>query len=94
MDLDGNVYNTVTIGTQCRITENLKTTRYNDDSPIPKVSDFWTWSNLITPACCWYHNDPLPTGFHMMPYVIGKQWPQESYVMRNGMYLQIVSGLS
>jgi hypothetical protein len=31
MDIGGNVYNTVTTGTQCRITEKLKTTRYNDD---------------------------------------------------------------
>jgi uncharacterized protein (TIGR02145 family) len=56
-DTDGNVYNSVTIGTQCWLTENLKTTRYNDGSTIPKVSDPPTWSSLITPAYCWYDND-------------------------------------
>ena len=56
-DSDGNLYNTVTIGTQCWLTENLKTTRYNDGSQIPKVSDPLAWSNLITPAYCWYNND-------------------------------------
>lgn len=56
-DIDGNVYNTVTIGDQCWLTENLKTTKYNDGTPIPKVSDFDTWSNLVTPAYCWYNND-------------------------------------
>jgi uncharacterized protein (TIGR02145 family) len=56
-DIDGNVYNIVTIGTQVWIVENLKTTRYNDGSPIPLVTDSATWSNLTTPGYCWYNND-------------------------------------
>lgn len=58
-DIEGNIYNSVTIGEQCWLTENLKTTRYNDGTLIPKVSDFWTWSNLDTPGYCWYNNDSL-----------------------------------
>lgn len=56
-DIDGNVYNTVTIGTQCWMQENLKTTRFRDGSSIPLVTDNAAWSNLTTPGHCWNNND-------------------------------------
>jgi len=49
-DIEGNVYNTVIIGTQVWMTQNLKTTRYYDSTAIPKVADNTTWSTLSTPA--------------------------------------------
>lgn len=55
-DADGNVYNTVVIGTQEWINENLHTTKLNDGTPIPLVSDNTEWVNLTTPGYCWYNN--------------------------------------
>jgi uncharacterized protein (TIGR02145 family) len=55
-DFDGNVYQTVSIGNQVWTTENLRTTRYNDGTPIPLVSDTVAWVNLMTPGFCYYNN--------------------------------------
>jgi len=57
-DIDGNVYNTITITTQTWMAENLKTTKYNDNTPIPLVTDINEWILLsTTPGYCWYRND-------------------------------------
>jgi uncharacterized protein (TIGR02145 family) len=58
-DIDGNVYQTIILGTQVWMVENLKTTKYRDGSPIPNVTDSTSWGNLTTGACCNYNNDAV-----------------------------------
>jgi len=55
-DIDGNVYHTITLGTQTWTVENLRTTKYNDGSAIPLVTDGTAWGNLTTPGYCYYNN--------------------------------------
>ena len=60
-DVDGNVYHTVTIGTQTWMIENLCTTRLNDSTIIPVINDSATWRNMESMGYCWYNNnDSVP----------------------------------
>ncbi len=56
-DIDGNVYNTVTIGSQVWMVENLKTTKYRSGDLIANVTDNAAWAALATGAYCWYNNN-------------------------------------
>jgi uncharacterized protein (TIGR02145 family) len=56
-DIDGNTYKTVTIGTQCWMQENLKTTRYRNGDPIPTGLSAIDWSGTTSGAYAIYNND-------------------------------------
>jgi len=56
-DVEGNLYNSISIGNQIWMKENLKTTLYNDGSSIPNIKDSLMWYNSTTPAYCWYRNE-------------------------------------
>jgi len=56
-DIDGNIYHTVTIGSQIWLSENLKTTKYNDGTSIPLVTDNNVWKDNAIKAYCWNKND-------------------------------------
>jgi len=55
-DADGYTYKTVTIGEQEWFAENLKTSKYNDGTVIPNVTDDTEWDDLETGAWCNYNN--------------------------------------
>lgn len=56
-DIDGNIYQTIKIGTQWWMAENLKVTHYRNGDSIPNVTDETAWSNLTTGAYGNYNND-------------------------------------
>jgi Fibronectin type III domain./Fibrobacter succinogenes major domain (Fib_succ_major). len=58
-DADGNVYDTIVIGTQTWMKQNLKTTKYSDNTSIPYVPGNTAWSALTGPGYCWYNNDSV-----------------------------------
>jgi uncharacterized protein (TIGR02145 family) len=55
-DIDGNTYNTVQIGTQMWMAENLKVTHYNDGTSIPNLVDGDSWRFTSSGAYCEYDN--------------------------------------
>jgi uncharacterized protein (TIGR02145 family) len=67
-DINGNVYNTVKIGNQVWMKENLRTTTLIDGTDIPEVTNNdWSYQNagycdtltlhIGNPARCWYDNN-------------------------------------
>ena len=58
-NIEGNEYETIGIGTQIWMAENLKTTLYNDGSKIPQVLKDSVWDYLHSPGYCWYKNDSI-----------------------------------
>lgn len=55
-DVDGNIYKTVTIGTQVWMAENLRTTKYRNGNLISKITDPTAWASQTTGAYCSYDN--------------------------------------
>jgi uncharacterized protein (TIGR02145 family) len=57
IDIDGNKYDTIAIGTQTWMVENLKTTHYRNGDPIPVLADSAQWNNDLIGAYCNYDNN-------------------------------------
>ncbi len=66
-DYENNAYNTVEIGSQCWLKENMRTTHYANGTSIPIST-----SNSFTDAyCCYPNNDPTTVPVYGLLY----NWP-------------------
>jgi uncharacterized protein (TIGR02145 family) len=57
VDIDGKRYNTVKIGNQVWLSENLKAIHFADGTTISEVTGNSAWAALTTPGLCAYGND-------------------------------------
>jgi len=99
-DQEGNVYKTITIGTQTWMAENLRATKYNDGTSIPNVNNNSDWSNLSTGAYCSYNNqttiEPIATyGYLYNWYTVntGNLAPKGWHVATNNEWAILISYL-
>src|ERR1035437_62807 len=97
-DGDGNVYDTVNIGSQTWLSENLKTTRYINGVRIPNCTDDGIWSILQTPAFCYYNNDSTSKNILYNWYAVntGKLCPLKWHVATDSDWigLELAFGMS
>jgi len=60
-DYDGNIYNTVKIGNQVWMAENLRVTHYPNGNTIANITDNTNWADLAdnntSAALCFYNNN-------------------------------------
>jgi uncharacterized protein (TIGR02145 family) len=56
-DIDGNIYQTVTICNQIWTKTNLNVSKYRNGDLIPQVTDQTAWAALTTGAWCYYSNN-------------------------------------
>ncbi|WP_316811676.1 FISUMP domain-containing protein [Pedobacter heparinus] len=56
VDIEGNSYKTIKIGTQTWMMENLKTTHYRNGDPIPNLADQTAWTSDLSGGYCTYSN--------------------------------------
>ena len=54
-DIDGNNYQTVIIGSQEWMKENLRVTKYSNGNSIPNIIDAYEWAGIFSGA--WCHNN-------------------------------------
>jgi uncharacterized protein (TIGR02145 family) len=56
-DIEGNIYNTVSIGNQIWMASNLSTSRYRNGAYIPYILNSNQWASTKSPALSFYNHD-------------------------------------
>ncbi|MBC8192252.1 MAG: fibronectin type III domain-containing protein, partial [FCB group bacterium] len=59
VDYDGNIYETIQIGDQVWMAENLRVTHYRDGTAIPNLTSDGDWTSTSTGAYCYYANNSV-----------------------------------
>jgi len=85
-DIDGNIYNTVKIGNQIWMAEDLKVTHYPNGDAIPLITDNTTWGNLAddntSDAYSYYDNSSANATTYGALYTyaaaIGDNWARDN----------------
>ena len=89
-DYDGNVYNTVQIGNQCWMRENLKVTHYPNGDEIPYIVDNNIWSSLddnnTDDAYCFCNNNingeaNIYGALYTCAAAIGDNWQRDNDIL-------------
>jgi len=97
-DIDGNVYQTIIIGNQEWMAENLKVTHYNNGLEIPNITDSLQWCNYNEGAYCVYNNDESNSNIYgylynwyaaVTPNIAPEGWhvPTDEEMMELEMYM-------
>jgi uncharacterized protein (TIGR02145 family) len=63
-DIDGNLYYTVQIGTQCWTQSNLKVSKYRNGDSIPTGLSNSSWGSTTSGAYAIYDNNPVNDGLY------------------------------
>lgn len=98
-DKDGNTYSTVQIGSQIWMAENLRTTKFNDNTAIPNITDNELWFfGYTAPAYCWYDNSeynktPYGALYNWQTINTGKLAPEGWHVATKDDWEQLVDYL-
>lgn len=98
-DVEGNVYKTTQIGNQVWMAENLRTTKYRDNTNIPHVADSVAYLTIAGPAYSWYRNrdanKPMGALYTWFTVATGNLCPQGWHVPTNAEFqtMEVVAGV-
>lgn len=90
-DQEGNTYKTVTIGTQTWMAENLRTTKYNDGTDIPNITNGNEWDDLITGAYCAYSTVHYGKLYNWYAVNTGKLAPEGWHIPTKDDWTQLIT---